>query len=82
MTERQPAGAQTGTAESLAANLRHVATLLTQQANVIDYLQAQEGRLTDAEAALISLRREVDELQDRVARLSETIVHRLAERQP
>lgn len=79
MTERQPAGAQTGTADSLATALRSLAQLLEQQARVIDYLQGQEGRLADAEAALISLRRETTDLQERVARMAETIVHRLAE---
>lgn len=80
MTDHQPAGAQTGTAESIAAILSQLAVLLEQEARLIRFAQLREGRQAETEATVAALVAEVSDLQERVARLAETIVHRLAER--
>lgn len=72
----------------LAAILRAAALLLEQQARVIDYTQAAEGRLADAEheiarvgelvhITLVQLRT----LEETLARFVEQQAHRLAERE-
>ena len=64
----------------LSKILRQTAQLLTQQANMIDHMQAAEGRQAELEHIVERLTADVRRLQDWAANEVTQTVHRLAER--